>query len=264
MKTHIATILILLMLFSAKEAFPQNNSGEEALSLFYPFREISNPIIKDERFEKIIVLSCPRTGSTLMFMIFQYLFEDTLGHHWSFDHKVVKAHRVEKDHWPLLMHPKTYIIVPIRNPIDAFCSTIKVLHLFNKLAPEQGLKVLEHEISEYKKLIDALGKLDKNRLLVFRYEEFNENFFKIFYELENRFKIKISNDEKEKINRLFSKSSVRQHFQNFHSFSEYDSVIGVHGYHISSDKRTLDDFFPKETVEEMHRRLVPMASFFGY
>lgn len=261
MKIYATTFLIALLLFSAKEGLPQNHSAEYSPPLSYPFREISNPIIKDNRFEKIIILSGPRVGSTLAFMIFQYLFEDTLGDHESFDNKVVKTHFISDDRLPLLCHPNTYIVVPTRNPIDSFCSLVKVLQLFT---PEEAISLLKSEILRYQGLKDTLSLLDKNRVLAFKYEEFNENFFKIFEELENKFQIEISDYEKEKINMLFSKNSVRNYFKDFHSFSERNPVIGIHGHHISSDKRTLDDIFPKEIIEEIHRQLAPIASLLGY
>ena len=261
MKKSIIKAVFFLLFFSSKALFAENNSFYADSSFYYPFRDISDPIIKDKRFERIIVLSGLRVGSTLMFMILQYLFEDTLEDHESFNKKVTKAHGIGNKQLSILQHPNTYVVVPTRNPIDSFCSLVKALQKFTS---EEALLLVDSELKLYKELKKTLQQLDNNRVLKFKYEEFNENFLNIFKELEDRFQLKISDDEKAKINTLFSKESVRNYFKEFTEFSERNHILGVHGHHISSDKRTLEDLFPEETVKIIHEKLSPVAAYFGY
>lgn len=244
------SLSVFLSLFAKSSAPP----------LSYPFRDISQPVVKDYRFQQIIILSTNRVGSTLVYMIFQYLFEDTLKDHEAFGKKVVKCHVLDPSSL-LLRQPRTYFVIPVRNPIDAFCSLLKAFGVFD----EKGVLKLLNEFVDYhlefKKTIDVLNK---RRSIFLRYEEFNERFDVIFDTLKQRFDIEISAEEKEKINIFFSKDAVTGYAKDFNSFYERDSVIGVHGNHISPDRRTLEELLPERTVIEIYRKLIPILNMYGY
>jgi len=244
MNTCLIFLLALLMFSKVKL------SSEE----LYPFRDITKPIIQDERFEKIIILSPNRTGSTLLFMIFQYLFEDTLADHESYNKKVVKSHGLGGGPLYLFNDPKTYFVVPIRNPLDAFASFIKASETFNENEAIILLNTIEKSYLDFAKTLD---KIEKGHLLFFKYEDFHRNFSTIFNELESEFQLLMPSEEKEKINQFFSRESMITFIKKFSSFEKRDSIIGIHGKHISSDFRPLEEIFSKEFMEIV-------SSFFGY
>lgn len=241
----------------------QSSTIDSSLSSSYPFRDISEPIVKDDRFEKIIILSPLRVGSTLLYMVFQYLFEDQLEGHLSYNKKVVKSHKIIDSELHLIDDPNTYFIVPVRNPVDAFCSLVKTENK-TKLTHNEIIDILNTTKKSYEELNKTLKKIDPKRILFFKYEEFNQDFSTIFKALEGRFQITISAEEQDKVNLLFSRDAVKHYFQKFRSFKEYDEILGVHGNHISSDRRTAEQLFSKKMLSKIYKELSPFFPIFGY
>jgi len=251
-------IAIVILLFSSEGLVAQDKN----VTRNYPFRDISKPIVQDDRFEKIIILSAPRVGSTLLHIIFQYIFEDQIGTSFGdLNKKVIKAHNLNNAHKAILHDPKTYVVIPIRNPIDSFFSYVKALNNFN---PKGIRNMVRGSVYSHLRLNEIIETINPDNLLLFRYEEFQDNFSVIFEQLESRFQIRISESEKQKMSELFSKEAINKICQKFPSFAELDPVTGLHGKHISPDTRTLEEVFSEDLVEEIHEKLAPISALFGY
>ncbi len=239
------------------EQVEQNLSEQNS----YPFRDISKPILKDSRFEKVIVLSPPRVGSTLVYMIFQYLFEDTLGDHTSFAKRVIKSHGQRDLLSYIRENTNLVVVIPIRHPIDAFYSAYK----FWNVKGEQGIFTLLRDIeASYLEIKESIKHLEKKKICLLRYEEFSANFECIFKKLSRDFKIEVPIGEKEKINQLFNKKAVLKYASAFESFHEYNPITGVHGDHISLDNRPMSEVFPPEILKKINQTLLPIGALFGY
>jgi hypothetical protein len=254
MKIFIYLSLCISLLFSTKKIFSDTQ-------LSYPFREISKPLIKDDKIEKIIIYSAPRTGSTLLYLLFQYIFEDQLGSHMKTSNKkVIKTHSLNENLENLLCNPKNYLVIPVRNPIDSLASQIKIS---NNFTHDGVINILKLSAFFQSKIVDKIESDPKN-LLIIKYEKFNNDFNEVFNAIESTFHVKIEESEKQKMSEIFSKESIKKFCQNLDSFKEYDDITGLHGNHISKDTRTLEEILPEDLIEIIYTYLAPISSSFGY
>ncbi len=105
--------ILLTTIFSSTLGF-----SEEFIDLttFLQKRTQQHPIIG---YKKIYLATPPRTGSTLVYNVLRYLFENEDPYDWeqNYDNLVVKSHsdyKIKKD---------GIYVVTIRNPIEACLST---------------------------------------------------------------------------------------------------------------------------------------------
>src|SRR6185437_3936462 len=79
-------------------------------------------------YKKIVVFSAPRTGSSLVYNVFRYLFEnqENLFHaHHAFNQSclVLKTHKPSE--LGLIEESPVLFVIPIRNPVDAIISNFR-------------------------------------------------------------------------------------------------------------------------------------------
>ncbi len=217
----------------------------------YTYRDINRPVIELEPDQKIIIYSIPRTGSTLLYMVFQYLFETKIKQDKSFDKKVVKYHIQGTCEKYCKNHSETFVVIPIRNPIDTLfsqtiaknggsCNVKEVIH--------QRVASLVRETEIISKFINSHPK---NKLFVCNYDEFTKDLDPLFTEIEMKFHVQIPIAEKEKIKRIFSKDGVRKIASQFDRFVDYDFVTNVHGNHLLSDTYPIDSYLTQEDKQEV-------------
>ncbi len=230
----------------------------------YLFRDIQKPIASLEVTEKIIVLSTPRTGSTLVYMIFQYLFEDTIALRGDFNKKIVKTHDMQECDNYLTAHPNTYLVIPIRNPMESLLSKIKILSSLNLLPSTDSfiLSLARSHVKEQLELLEFIQKHQSEKLLILHYENFHSDLYSILSLAETSFQIVISETEKTKILSLFSKESITELSKQFPSFAKQDPVTGLHGGHIQNDTTRLKDYISDELLKNIQDLLQPIMGLY--
>ncbi|MEX0961460.1 MAG: hypothetical protein WDZ28_01220 [Simkaniaceae bacterium] len=196
----------------------------------YPYREGSSPLFKLPENQRILLLTPPRTGSTLIYNVLTYLFEDINFSHLSrnFDQKiVVKSHRERV----ALENYDCFFISTKRSPLDMFHSISRASCTpINK----QNIKKLER-ISNAKPIYDYLSKKPHYKVLFLTYEKFVDDIDYLFDKLEYFFSIEISHEMRKKIKQMFSKEEMLKIQNRYENFSQYDLVTGIHGDHIDKN-----------------------------
>jgi len=241
-------------------------SSAESKDLQYVFRDIEKPIASLNAADQVIVLSPRRAGSTLTYMIFQYLFEDTLEVRESFSKKIVKTHNVQMCSNYCESHPNTYLVVPIRDPRDTFLSKLKALDSL-KLLPSQEKfinQLLSSHIKEHLEIWDFIQEHQNTKLLVLRYEDFHSDLAKLLTIIETKFEISLSDEEKNKIYTLFSKESILELCKQYPHFAKQDPITGLHGQHIQKSNVQLEDYVSSDMLEQVNNELQGVLQLYGY
>jgi hypothetical protein len=241
-------------------------SSAESKDLQYVFREIEKPIVHLSAADQVVVLSPRRAGSTLTYMIFQYLFEDTLEVRESFSKKIVKTHNVKTCSSYYDTHPNTYLVIPIRNPRETFLSKLKALDSL-KLLPSQEKfinQLLSSHIKEHLEIWDFIQKHQKKKLLLLRYEDFHSDLAKLLTIIENNFEISLSDEEKHKIYTLFSKEAILEVCKQYPHFAKQDPITGLHGQHIQKSNVQLEDYVSSDMLEQVNNELKGILHMYGY
>lgn len=228
----------------------------------YPYRDISKPIFSLNENEKILQCSPERNGSTLIFNVLHYLFEDTLGLHdiYSPRKKVIKTHHAGA-YIGIGKNYDVYCVSTIRNPLDALGSYFQFTGAAVTKISLDGL--LQSYIYKYNSIKYLERNLPKDRFLRLKYESFaNDRFDYIFDELEAFFSIVIDQDEKEKIVTWFCKSAMNQNAGKHTNHINWDDVTGLHGNHITNS--SWRQVIPKKFHSYVLNKLKPVMDDWGY
>lgn len=216
-------------------------------------------------YQKILVYSPYRTGSTIVFNVLRFLFEDSdflcqkipWGHNKSI---VGKTHNLG------YIDPSAIIFCTIRNPEDACFSRYRVMNpgKFQKVN-EKALDIaVQDYLTQMKWMHDLLQKRFHNVVLL-KYENFDSKLEVIFDKVENLFNIEICEMDRALMEEAFSKENVALFTKKFENFKKSDNLTLFHGAHIEGDE------FSKEEKafisEEIRKRLSGKCSFleqYGY
>jgi hypothetical protein len=225
----------------------------------YPFREISKPPVSCSEIEKFVVISPMRCGSTLCFMTLQYLFEDVIDKSFLYDFKPIGKNKVFKTHdinicEKLFDTEKTFFLIPVRHPISATESLIK-LNLNGAIIPNLGI---------YSSITKFIEQKKPKNYLVINYENFVLDRDYLINILKKELNFNISYDDSEKINKLFSKESMMDYQKRFPEFSEYDPTILLHGKHISQEDRKLYELLEKSDYKKFIEIISAFLPLFDY
>ncbi|MFX0071165.1 MAG: hypothetical protein ACFFAO_08750 [Candidatus Hermodarchaeota archaeon] len=209
---------------------------------------LSESKVKDvlylSRFKRIIQFAPIRTGSTILWQILDYLFEDRnyTKYKWKSPNHVVKTHKLHKKY---IKEGNIYLIT-IRNPLEAFASTIRV-------------KFFEHPLSEIyemvnKLLIDMYEKVyeiqNNPNVYIFRYEDFQHNYNVFLDKIEELFDIKIKENHKAEILKKFSRESNLEISRNYNNFQELDQNSLIHGNHVAEKQYSWKDIIQDEDMQK--------------
>lgn len=167
--------------------------------------------------EIIIQFSAPRSGSTLIYNVLRDIFPESI---------IRKQHNLNMDD---LSFP---VVATCRHPLDSIASSIQRY----ELTPTND--VIEQQIIEFKEngLLDLISISHLPNVLLLRYEDFVDDFEKIFIEVEKFFDVRIPLEKKHKISTEYQIECVENAVEKMGSFEEYDKVTFWHGKHISSYK----------------------------
>jgi hypothetical protein len=196
-------------------------------------------------YKNIVIFSAPRTGSSLTYNIFRFLFEsdsDLLTPHNNFDldHIVLKTHRF--DQLELIDKKNTLCVFTFRNPINACISHFRVC-LHNPIYPRKIAKEFIQKHSKYF-LITEKNEKEGQCTLRMKYENFADNLDYIFDAIEDHFQISIDPLDKALISKSYSKENIQANIENLKEFKEFLPISGFHGTHITPQEyRPSREFF---------------------
>ncbi len=241
-------ILGSVFLFSINK-IPQNYT--------YPFRDIKKPIVplKDT---KIIILSTYRVGSTLAYMVAQYLFESEIGP-WDSRCKVVaKSHNFYAFKGALKTHPKTLFVIPVRDPMNTL-SSMERLH--PSKTPSRTQQKAQDILNDYKTIVNFTRSIPSKNIILCRYEDFTRDLRSLVEKFEEKLHITVSENEKAKINILFSRCAMQKLSDQLTLFSRFDPVLAIHGNHIAKEPRDLAQTISEDFYNDLKQKFQPIYEF---
>ena len=174
-------------------------------------------------YKKIVIFSAPRTGSSLTYNVFRFLFEEDskihLEHHL-FDNgrSILKTHRFPE---AALLNSKEEVlyIFRIRNPYSASVSNYRINSkiVVNKRKYAEELVKRHKDTLLFSERIEAEGK----KVVRLFYEEFADNIDALFDAIEHHFSLIISDQDKQLMRLGYSKENIYNctaHFTDFDGF----------------------------------------------
>jgi len=178
-------------------------------------------------YNKVMQISPHRTGSTLVYNILRYLFED--GRNLSSSGFNNKNHKVIKSHVTYHFNfDREIYFVTIRDPLESFYSWCTAHSI--KENDEKFISHIEEDIECWKEINSLLKK--KKKVVVLRYEEFVKDTNIIFDAIEKAFSINIDKSDKDFLTKTLSKENVLAFSKQIPSFSRADPCTNIHGKHI--------------------------------
>lgn len=189
-----------------------------------------------KHYEKVVVLTPERTGSTLIFNIAKTLFESRKKE--DFDAFYENTGLILKRHFSkelIQINPDYLYLSTYRNPYSLIESKLKIIDNY----PTYGNRLkffTKHLANEVlKDYMNLKTLLDKDNVVFFRYEEFVKNFGYIFEKLEKTLNISIAKKDKELIQKYLNKKQILQFIKNLQGFDTYDRETQFHGNHIDKN-----------------------------
>lgn len=188
-------------------------------------------------YKKIVVFSAPRTGSSLVYNVFRFLFEDETNlssYHNEFNQDcfVLKTHKFPE--LDLLSEENVLYIITIRNPIDACVSNYRICPRNIKDVKSFAKKVM-HKHRDYLMFCERMKDTGRNVIFI-KYEDFEDNLAYLFDFIENHFLISIAEPDKNLIKNGYGKENVFSSIQVLPDFKKSLPVSGFHGKHVTLEK----------------------------
>ena len=214
--------------------------------------------------KKIIIFSAPRTGSSLTYNIFRFLFEDDsmiFSRHDDFnlDRFVLKTHRFEE--LKLINEENVTYIFTLRNPIHTCLSHYRVVKE-KKMSNKTFAKDLVNRHYRYLTFFEEMKNKGK-KIAWLKYEDFSDNIEHTFDFIENHFQISITIEDKELMRKGFSRENIYACIENFSDFSEYLPLSGFHGKHLN-----INGYTPPEDfiywLNHFLEEIKPLLKKYGY
>lgn len=203
----------------------------QLLLFSYPYRDIHKPPIELAGDIRIIQISPARTGSTLIYNVLRYLFENSEDG----NQIVMKSHDARDLTTKTLAGKRLILCKTIRDPLNIMASRKKAGF------QHYNMRVID-PLSNIKVKINAI------KSLTFKYESFsNDRFDYIFNIIENRFDVHISKFHKDEIRKYFSLCEMKKIQDTLSNFNEWDHDTGIHGKHIN-DVNWKRDLTLKEAI----------------
>ncbi len=185
---------------------------------------------------KIYLNTPPRTGSTLVYNVLRFLFENDDHKPWdgNFWNLIVKSHGD-----PFLRSDVIYITT-IRDPVEACLSQYRVYcSQKKKILPIEVLYQIVHEQLRSFKHLEKLVS-NKMRLIILEYEEIVDDLRFLFSILESKFNITIDPRDKDFLQRALSKENVIKNAEKMGAFASVDDFSLIHGSHIDRGEQSKD------------------------
>ncbi|MEI8364792.1 MAG: sulfotransferase domain-containing protein [Parachlamydiaceae bacterium] len=212
-------------------------------------------------YERAIVLSPYRTGSTFAFNILRFLFEsEEMKYNLCWD-KEIPQRKVYKRHYFEAEKAENIIVYTVRNPLDACFSAYRVSLGIDKT--KQNLDdnirdLVTHQMSLWYEFEPILSS--PYIFLLLRYEDFVNNIDHVFEKLESFFCIVIAEQDKALLREALSKENVAENVKEFKEFDQTDPYSLLHGYHIelggmsNGERRRVNRAILRELTK--HKRII--------
>ena len=211
------------------------------------------------KYNRIIQFAPIRTGSTVLWQMLDYLFEDRTytKNKWKHPNYVVKAHKLHKKY---VKEGNVYFIT-IRNPLEAIASTIRV-RFFEQPLSETFEMITQLMIGMFEQVYKIRN--DPN-VFVFRYENFHNNYGVFLDKIEEIFEIKINDEHKAEMLKKFSREGNLKISKEFDSFQELDPHTLVHGDHVAEKEYSWREIIQDENRQQyLITQLKPIMEKFSY
>ena len=167
------------------------------------------------KYNKIILFSPPRSGSTLLYNI----LKNTIN-----NYEICKSHIFEYD-------INNLYIITIRHPYNSMISIglCNKINIFN-------INTIDNIYNNYMNyggncLIN--NNFEHDNIIILRYETFFNNYNYIYNILEQKLNIKIPQLIRNEVSDTVSIKNVKKNIEKFKNFKEYDELTHYHGNHIS-------------------------------
>jgi hypothetical protein len=206
----------------------------------------------------------PRSGSTVMFNIINYLFDGAVA---------PQKHKYFED-------DDGYVVATYRDFRDSCISQWRAFYgAFDEEKDKKPIsqQMLSMHVFSQITTINFLDEfkrdqLHKNRNILFlRYETFFDSnigdldFEYIFETLEKFFDMKITSTQKAHIRNEYSFSSQKQKSRKFKNFHEYDKETHLHGHHLyKGTAGSWKELVPEEFHAFVNHHLGPHLNAWGY
>lgn len=223
----------------------------------------SLPVIRTKQYrlpknKKILVYSAPRTGSSLIFNIFRYLFEDInnlkmIHHFYDAQRKVFKSHKL--DEYTSYSKDQLLIVVPFRDPIKASISQSKMPKCQNTPLNELASKLINSQLNH---LYSAMEMKKKEfQVIFYYYDEFKNNMTRFLAAIEKVFNINIHEKDKTILAESLSITNIQKAISHLKTFDEYLPYSGFHGNHINNLEEPLENSLILELEKqfEHHKKI---------
>ena len=222
------------------------------------------PLLRTKRYsmgpyEKLLVYSAPRTGSSLVYNVLRFLFEQEdhlLAPHHLFDRSrtVLKTHLSKE--FNLLQNEQAIYIVTIRDPIAAGLSMIRVctppIKSYQRWC--KGLIYGQAERLSYAEK-KQMGGCEVRFL---KYEQFDRNLESLFDFVEKTFSLTILEADKEIMRAGYKKENIYANTLHLPDFTEFLPISGFHGQHVSLERYNP----PQEILEWFNLYLLDVLPLF--
>lgn len=194
--------------------------------------------------QKIVIFSSSRTGSSLVYNIFRFLFEEDsklFFHHNDFnlEKRVLKTHRY--DDMEVAEKEDIIYVYTLRNPMDASISNYRICPHKIKNSRNFARDLINNQIARllYAENLEKEGK----RVLRLKYEDFVDDIDFILDFIKDQFQISIDLRDKELIKKGYSKENIHLCIKNLLDFKEYLPISGFHGKHVIMEHYTPPENF---------------------
>lgn len=214
-------------------------------------------------YNKIIIYTPPRTGSTFLYNVFRFLFEnqrslnDLHGKNLT-NKKVFKTHLLNKT---LTSQPSSLTVFSIRNPMDCCLSSYKFCNPNHNQAPFQiDTKILHTEMNIQIKIWKSFDFVKQYNHILLRYEDFNENIDDLIKSIESFFCITINPIDINLIKESLSKEGISSFIGKIGDCVKADNISGFHWNHITpqSTNEAMDELVRCE----IYKMLLPHSNMF--
>lgn len=188
-------------------------------------------------YKNVIVLTPPRTGSTLVYNVVRTLFEVQPNQRKHSTKKILKKHFKKEN---LLINSCTLYFCTCRDPYTNLESRIKTSRIpipreaFTRDLLESKARPIASSIMREFRVIKELCQ--KHNVVLLKYEDFEKDLDYIFRKIESKLHFKISSEDKSLLSKHLDKASVLKFCSKLDGFSSYDRQSHFHGNHINTFK----------------------------
>ena len=167
-----------------------------------------------EPWQKIVVFSAPRTGSSLLYNILRFLFEKRRNlwrHHNQFypGCTVVKTHKYTEA--SSVAGVDALFVVPIRNPLHASMSTYRIHYRPIEVLQEFCKNLITRQVDHL--TFAETMQMQGRQVMFLRYEDFEDHPDYVMDFIEQHFQIAISPQDKDLIRKGYSRENIYANIQ---------------------------------------------------